>query len=139
MTLLQTAHAALASWKIPCTDYVLQCPGLADIRHQFGAVDDAASNLEYGVAPHTAMKLLFNIGNFADLAGYLSRAYKRRFSANNHGVEAMKAVAAGRDRWMMWLPCRRSRMRRRIVDLALLCSSLFSFPLARCSRSLLCL
>ena len=83
--------------------YVLQCPGLADIRHQFGAVDDAASNLEYGVAPHTAssLKLLFKRGNFADLpgwivAGYLSRAYKRRFSANN-GVEAMKAVAAGRD------------------------------------------
>ena len=25
----------------------------------------------YGVAPHTAMKLLFNRGNFADLAGYL--------------------------------------------------------------------
>jgi hypothetical protein len=66
---------------------------------QLGAVDDAASNLEYGVAPHTAMKLLFNRGNFADLAvlaGYLSRAYKRRFSANN-GIEAMKAVAAGRD------------------------------------------
>ena len=80
-------HAALATWKIPCT---------MSIRHQFGAVDDAASNLEYGVAPHTAMKLLFNRGNFADLAGYLSRAYKRRFSANN-GVEAMKAVAAGRD------------------------------------------
>jgi hypothetical protein len=102
--------------------YVLQCPGLADIWHQFRAVDDAASNLEYGVAPHTAMKLLFNRGNFADLAGYLSRAYKRRFSANN-GVEAMKAVAAGRTRWMMGLPCRRSLMRRRIVDLALLCSS----------------
>ena len=60
------------------------------------AVDDAASNLEYGVAPHTAMKLLFRRENFADLAGYLSRAYKRRFSALN-GVEAMKAVAAGRD------------------------------------------
>jgi hypothetical protein len=88
--------AALATWKIPCTMSYNAHSGLADIRHQFGAVDDAASNLEYGVAPHTAMKLLFNIGNFADLAGYLSRAYyKRRFSANN-GVEAMKAVAAGR-------------------------------------------
>jgi hypothetical protein len=42
-------HAALATWKIPCT---------MSIRHQFGAVDDAASNLEYGVAPHIAMKLL---------------------------------------------------------------------------------
>ncbi len=52
----------------------------------------------YGVAPHTAMKLLFNRnnGNFADLAGYPSRAYKRRFSMNN-GAEAMIAVAAGRD------------------------------------------
>jgi hypothetical protein len=96
MTLLQTAHAALATWKTPCTTSYNECPGLADIRHQFGAVDDAASNLEYGVAPHTAMKLLFKRGNFADLAGYLSRAYKRRFGANN-GVEAMKAVAAGRD------------------------------------------
>ena len=76
--------------------YVLQCPGLADIRHQFGAVDDAANNLEYGVAPHTAMKLLFRRENFADLAGYLSKVYRRRFSAIN-GVEAMKAVAAGRD------------------------------------------
>ena len=76
--------------------YVLQCPGLADIRHQFGAVDDAANNLEYGVAPHTAMKLLFKRENFADLAGYLSKVYRRRFSAIN-GVEAMKAVAAGRD------------------------------------------
>jgi hypothetical protein len=30
--------------------YVLQCPGLADIRHQFGAVDDAATatwNMEW--------------------------------------------------------------------------------------------
>ncbi len=76
--------------------YVLHCPGLADIRHQFGAVNEAASNLEYGVAPHTAMQLLFARDNFADLAGYLSRAYKRRFSALN-GVEAVKAVAAGRD------------------------------------------
>ncbi len=40
--------------------YVLCPAGLADIRHQFGAVDDAASNMEYGVAPHTAMQLLFN-------------------------------------------------------------------------------
>jgi hypothetical protein len=49
-----------------------------------------------GVAPHTAMQLLFARDNFTDLAGYLSRAYKRRFIALN-GVEAMKAVAAGRD------------------------------------------
>ncbi len=47
-------------------------------------------------ANHTVMQLLFARGNFADLAGYLSRAYKGRFSALN-GVEAMKAVAAGRD------------------------------------------
>jgi hypothetical protein len=82
MTLLLTAHAALAAWKISCTTSS-NGPGLADIRHQFGAVDDAAGNLEYGVAPHTAMKLLFGREYFADLAGYLSRAYKRRFSALN--------------------------------------------------------
>jgi hypothetical protein len=39
---------------------------------------------------------MFARENFTDLAGYLSRAYKRRFSALN-GVKAMKAVAAGRD------------------------------------------
>jgi hypothetical protein len=64
--------------------------------HQFEAVDEAASNLEYGVTPHIAMQLLFRRDNFADLAGYLSKAYKRRFSALD-GIEAMKAVAAGRD------------------------------------------
>ncbi len=95
MILLQTAHAALATWKIPCTmSYNAQA--WLTFGTRCGAVDDAASNLAYGVAPHTAMKLLFNRGNFADLAGFLSRAHKRRFSANN-GVEAMKAVAAGRD------------------------------------------
>jgi hypothetical protein len=69
------------------------------------------------------MKLLFNRGNFADLAGYLSRAYKRRFSAKN-GFEAMKAVAAGRDP-VDDVAAMSQVLRRRIVDLALLCSSGF--------------
>jgi hypothetical protein len=84
----------LLSWKIPCTTSytVLHCSGLAGIRHQFEAVDDPASNLEYGVAPDTVMQLLFARENFADLAGYLSRAYKRRFSALD-GFEVIKAAA----------------------------------------------
>ncbi len=63
-------------------NYALQCPGLASSRPQLGAVYDAASNLEYKVPPHTDMELLFKVKTF-DLAGYLSRAYKRRFSALN--------------------------------------------------------
>ncbi len=66
-------------------------------------MDDAGSNLEYGVAAHTThtgMQLLLlareTFSTFSDLLGYLSGTYKRRFGALN-GVQAMKAVAAGRD------------------------------------------
>ncbi len=47
------------------------------------------------MAPHTVMQLLFARESFTDLAGYLSRAYKRRFSALTV-VQARKVVAAGR-------------------------------------------
>jgi hypothetical protein len=74
--------------------------------------------------PDDCTPFVWSLGRQAKTAcGYLSKAYRRRFSAIN-GVEAMKAVAAGRDpvdEWMMWLPCRRSRMRRRMVELAVWC------------------
>ena len=73
--------------------YVLECPGYGDIRPSYTSISEAAAAAVVTQDAQQAMLQLFVPENFQELAGYLRRAYTRRFGGGGPEVLCTAATA----------------------------------------------